>query len=443
MQFKIINLEYNQNSKLLFELFSRKNHAVFLDSSISAKFPETRFDIISFEPYKILTTFSEIKENINITNFKKTREDIPFYPGAIGFFSYEANDESFKINNSIENDLEFPLIQVGLYAFAIIIDHKKKLSYLIYDMDKISEFYPNNYIEELLNNISNITENKNNKRIKSEAKFIPDIDKEKYKEQFNEVKNLIKQGECYQINLTQRFTLKNFPFNEDFTSWDLYKKLNEINPAPFSAYLKLDNNNSIISLSPEKFIEIKDNIIKTKPIKGTIKRSNDKKQDELNKQELLNSKKDFAENTMITDLLRNDLNMCSQIGSVKVEKLCALETYPAVHHLVSTISAKNNNMHPVDVFKTCFPGGSITGAPKKRAIEIINNTETTRRNIYCGSIAYFSADGSMDSSITIRTLLQKDNNLYLWSGGGIVMKSELESEYSEVFAKIKKIIEAV
>tara|TARA_R110000764_G_scaffold128453_1_gene216229 strand:- start:2793 stop:3236 length:444 start_codon:yes stop_codon:yes gene_type:complete len=147
---------------------------------------------------------------------------------------------------------------------------------------------------------------------------------------------------------------------------------------------------------------------------------------------------------MITDLLRNDLNICSEIGSVKVEKLCALESYPAVHHLVSTVSGiKKHDLHPFDIFKNCFPGGSITGAPKKRAMEIINKTETKKRNIYCGSIAYFSQDGNMDSNITIRTLLQKDNNLYLWSGGGIVIKSELQSEYNEVFSKISKIIEIV
>ena len=212
------------------------------------------------------------------------------------------------------------------------------------------------------------------------------------------------------------------------------------NNAPFSAYLNIDDI-KVLSISPERFIQIKQNKVQTKPIKGTRPRSNDPTQDEKNKRSLSLANKDKAENLMIVDLLRNDISRACKPGSVKVPKLFDIESFPAVHHLVSTIEGElAEDKSAIDLIRGAFPGGSITGAPKIRAMEIIEELEPHRRNIYCGSIGYISACGNMDTSITIRTLTCLNGRIICNAGGGIVADSVCDEEYQETFDKVNKIL---
>jgi para-aminobenzoate synthetase component 1 len=209
------------------------------------------------------------------------------------------------------------------------------------------------------------------------------------------------------------------------------------------AYLSYPNF-QILSGSPERFIKSSGGNVSTRPIKGTRARGKDKKQDKKNANELLNSLKDRSENLMIVDLLRNDLSINCEPGSIKVDELFSIESYPNVHHLVSTISGKlKKDSDSFKLFKDSFPGGSITGAPKIRAIEIINELERHSRDFYCGSVCYFSFNGSMDSNIAIRSMIHIDNKLHFYSGGGLTFASDVDDEYQEIEDKSQNIKQAI
>ena len=263
-----------------------------------------------------------------------------------------------------------------------------------------------------------------------------DISFDQYAEQFKKIKRYIKDGDCYQVNFAQRFTagVTGHP-------WDAYRRLRNLNAAPFSAYLPLPNA-TILSSSPERFLKLKNNVVETKPIKGTMPRSPNPEMDEASKEQLANSEKDRAENVMIVDLMRNDIGKTCSIGSVKVSKLFAIESFAKVHHLVSTVNGRlGDGKNATDLLRGCFPGGSITGAPKIRAMEIIEELEPTRRSIYCGSIGYIGFDGGMDTNIAIRTLLHHDAHMYCWAGGGIVADSGLHDEYQECLDKASAMLD--
>ncbi|MDX1266805.1 MAG: aminodeoxychorismate synthase component I, partial [Oceanisphaera sp.] len=256
-----------------------------------------------------------------------------------------------------------------------------------------------------------------------------------YESAFDRVQQYLQAGDCYQINLTMRF---NAPFSGD--AWQAYRHLSEHNRAPFSAFLQLPDS-QVLSLSPERFIALDGRRVETKPIKGTRPRGASELEDQRLAQDLLDAPKDRAENLMIVDLLRNDIGRVCVPGSVKVPSLFAIESFPAVHHLVSTITGElSSQLEGTDLLAATFPGGSITGAPKVRAMEIIEELEPHRRHGYCGSIGYLSAHGRMDTSITIRTLLAEQNELYCWAGGGVVADSQAADEYQELFDKLGKIL---
>jgi len=224
------------------------------------------------------------------------------------------------------------------------------------------------------------------------------------------------------------------------SAWAAYKELRKINPSPFSAYMNYSEF-KILSNSPERFLSVKDNIIETKPIKGTRPRAKNYDRDQTLLNELMTSKKDQAENVMIVDLLRNDLSKNCELGSVKVPKLFEVESFPNVHHLVSTITGKlHDQRSAIDLLRGCFPGGSITGAPKLRSMEIIEELEPHRRGIYCGSIGYIGFNGNMDTNIAIRTLVHKEQDMYFYVGGGIVHDSIEGAEYQETFDKATAIM---
>jgi para-aminobenzoate synthetase component 1 len=225
----------------------------------------------------------------------------------------------------------------------------------------------------------------------------------------------------------------------------LYKKLRNINPAPFAAYLDCGDV-KMISASPERFLKIdaKTRCIETRPIKGTRPRGRTATEDERLKNELVNSAKDRAEHIMIVDLERNDLGRVCKYGSVKWSEPMVLEQYSTVHHLVSTVSGRlENEVDAVDCLMNCFPGGSITGAPKIRAMEIIDELEPTKRSVYTGAIGYIGFNGNMDTNIVIRTFINKGEKLYFQVGGGIVADSDPEAEYQETLDKARALMEAI
>jgi para-aminobenzoate synthetase component 1 len=245
-------------------------------------------------------------------------------------------------------------------------------------------------------------------------------------------------GDIFQVNLSQRFEA-----DLNIAPYELYQRLRRINPAPFASYLNFDGV-SVVSASPERFLKIRGDRVETRPIKGTRPRGKSAVEDKALAQELLSSAKDRAENVMIVDLERNDLGRVCRYGTVKVTELAILETYPTVFHLTSTVVGRlSPGKSRIDLLKAAFPGGSITGAPKVRAMEIIDEMEPTRRSVYTGSIGYLSFDGGMDLNIVIRTFVIKGSKAYFQVGGGIVYDSEPEAEYQETLDKARALIQAL
>lgn len=263
---------------------------------------------------------------------------------------------------------------------------------------------------------------------------------QEYNNAYQSIKKHIRNGDCYQINYAIPFKLR--VKNAEISSWENYQYLKQFNANPFGCYFKINDNLSVLSFSPERFLKLENNIVTSEPIKGT--RANIRNNEELNnsiKNELQNNPKDRAENIMITDLLRNDMNKFCKAGSVSTTNICELHSFPTVHHLISTIKGElKTNCNAIDLLKGCFPGGSITGAPKIKAMQIIQQLENTKGNIsryiYCGSIGYININQNMNLNIAIRTSLQYKNYYYYWAGGGIVADSDNTKEFDEVYSKL-------
>jgi para-aminobenzoate synthetase component 1 len=261
-----------------------------------------------------------------------------------------------------------------------------------------------------------------------------------YVDAVRRAQDYILAGDIYQVNLSQRFAAP-----MPVPPWTLYRRLQTINPAPFAAYLDYGSF-QILSASPERFLWLDPHSrrMHTRPIKGTRPRGADPDSDRRNAQELLASEKDHAEHVMIVDLERNDLGRVARTGSVHVAERAVLETFPTVHHLTSTVEATlRDDCDRVDLLRATFPGGSITGAPKIRAMEIIDELEPTKRGVYTGAIGYFGFDGSLDLNIVIRTMVVQDGTAYFHAGGGIVADSDPEAEYQETLDKARALVEAL
>lgn len=355
--------------------------------------------------------------------------ELPFLGGALGYLSYDLGRQIEKLPSLAKADPKAQELAMGIYDWALICDHHSQKAYLV-GVNAPEHFAWLNQEQMKYEQI----EAKQDFQLTSN--WQSNMSAEDYAQKFAQVQRYIQSGDCYQINLTQKFQA-----SYQGSEWQAYTKLEAHNHAPFSAFVRTEKA-SILSLSPERFILLEaDRNIETKPIKGTRPRFDDPKQDEASKQALQASPKDQAENLMIVDLLRNDIGKVAQIGSVHVPHLFEIESFPAVHHLVSTIRAKlAPEYSPCDLLKASFPGGSITGAPKVRAMQIIEELEPDRRDLYCGSIGYISACGKMDTNICIRTLIARDKTLHVWAGGGLVADSECAAEYQETFDKLSKIL---
>lgn len=372
---------------------------------------------------------------IDSTTFKGSDyQDIPFLIGALGAFGYDINIHTDSIANNKPNQYKMADINIGFYSTAFVYDNLTKTIYICSLCEAKSQCYEN-AIEAIITADASSKSSKAVSDFNLTSQWLSNVTEQQYTQQFERIEEYLRAGDCYQVNFAQRFKA-----SYEGCEFDAYKRLRTVNKSPFSAFMRLPDS-CLLSVSPERFLLVKNQQVESKPIKGTRKRGIDQQHDQLLATELLASEKDRAENLMIVDLLRNDLSKHCRPHSVKVPKLFALESYPAVHHMVSTVVGELKPQASVyDLLKGAFPGGSITGAPKVRAMQIIQELEPDKRAIYCGSIGYIGIRNDMDTNICIRTLLAENNTLYCWAGGGIVIDSQAQDEYQESLHKVAKIL---
>lgn len=465
IQIKQISLSVQQFEQIKFNL-SQRQWSIFLESA-DADHVDSKWSIISAQPIATLQSFTgktifiqgklcEQKNNDPFELLKKKREEIfglqptvkesnqqhisntlPFTGGILGSIDYELGYQFESINNATcPEPLKLPELSLGFYDWALLYNQQSNEFYLVTHKTIDSSLSPTQQWESryqwLLSQVNNV---------KEQAHFAlcsdwqSNMNKQQYTAKFNKVQSYILSGDCYQVNLAQRF---NAHYVGD--EYLAYKQLIAQNRPPFAAFLRLPEQ-VILSLSPERFLKLDDNIVESKPIKGTRPRFEDPECDFKSREALQASEKDRSENLMIVDLLRNDIGRVCQPGSVKVPTLFEIESFPAVHHLVSTVVGKLSPEFQVeDLLRVGFPGGSITGAPKIRSMEIIAELEPDRRHSYCGSIGYINANGQMDMNIAIRTLVCIEGQIYCWAGGGLVADSQADAEYQECFDKLSKIL---
>jgi para-aminobenzoate synthetase component 1 len=358
---------------------------------------------------------------------------LPFAGGLIGYLGYDFGRRLETLPEQASDDLGLADAQLGLYAWALITDHRLGTSQLMFHPALSSEQ------RQQLIELFDVSQAPTPLPFRLTGAFKADIDEREYRHAIERIQAYIQAGDCYQVNFAQRFRS---PYQGD--PWTAYRALRAACPTPFAGYLALADNGAIISLSPERFLRVSEGQVETRPIKGTRPRHGDPERDAAQAEMLLASLKDRAENLMIVDLLRNDLGRSCAIGSVHVPELFALESYPNVHHLVSAVTGElAPGKDTLDLIAGSFPGGSITGAPKIRAMQIIDELEPTRRALYCGSLLYLDVRGELDSSIAIRSLLAKDGQISCWGGGGIVADSDWQAEYQESITKVKVLLETL
>jgi len=435
MSFYSLALPYQPDAARYFCALADLPWAVWLDSGGTG-----RYDILTAAPHHILTLdetqpcddpFGLIRDELGESVAPVA--DVPFAGGALGYWSYDLARQLVHLPDGQSNDAgQLPVMAVGIYDWALVLDHSQHTARLV-SHRRFAE------TSALLERIA--------QRLQARSELPPDdfrvqgkiscnFTQDSYAAAFTTVQDYLQSGDCYQINLAQCFSVA-----ATGDALSAYLKLRELSPAPYSAFLDFAGV-QILCASPERFISVVNGHVETKPIKGTRPRNPDPQRDRALADELRHHPKDRAENLMIVDLLRNDLGKHCAPGSVRVPKLFEVESYSNVHHLVSTVQGElATGRDALDMLQGCFPGGSITGAPKLRAMQIIEQLEPNRRGVYCGAIGYVGFDGNMDSNIVIRTLVYSDNEIRCWAGGGIVADSQCAAEYQETLDKASAMLE--
>jgi para-aminobenzoate synthetase component I len=365
--------------------------------------------------------------------------EMPFAGGALGYFSYDLGRSIEPMPELAAQDMPLPELLVGIYDWAIVADHHLRRCQLV----SHTRFIEPAALQGLHKQLLQKPYNPDVQPFTVHGDIAHNMDKSYYAQAFQKVKNYIRAGDCYQINLAQRLAVK-----VSGDAWQAYDRFRQLSKAPFMAYLQVDDGQGfpfeVLSMSPERFLQVTENKVETRPIKGTRPRHSDADLDKQEAEALASSIKDRAENLMIVDLLRNDIGKVCEIGSVKVDALFRLQRFTNVHHLVSIVrGVLANGYHALDLLRGCFPGGSITGAPKLRAMEIIEELEPHRRGIYCGSIGYIGFDGSMDTNIAIRTAVICNQTMTFYAGGGVVADSDCDREYQETLDKASQFLKLV
>ena len=441
----LTEIPYHTDSAALFDAVADWPWAVFLDSG--RPFVEQgRYDIIAADPMlAVITRGAQTEVHAGSSVDVSTRDPfdilrdclggpgecvhgLPFSGGALGYFSYDLGRRIERLPEQAEDAEQIPDMAVGVYDWALVVDHHERRSFLVSQGrdSRSAARWPG-----LLSRFRSVCPGPVRQAFRVTDAPQSNMSFDQYSEAFHRIKHYIREGDCYQVNLAQRFDTR-----VEGSLWQAYRMLRQWNPAPFAAYMNTPYC-QLLSCSPERFLKVRDGVVETKPIKGTRPRSQRPEEDARLARELRHSQKDRAENIMIVDLLRNDLGKVCVPGTIRVPELFEIESYATVHHLVSTVTGElGEGSDSLDLLRACFPGGSITGAPKLRAMEIIEELEPHRRGVYCGSIGYTGFDGAMDTSIAIRTLVHSNGSLRFWAGGGIVADSELEAEYQETFDKV-------
>jgi len=445
-----------------FEMFKGRPFCFFLDSGMdTAKLG--RYSFIGSDPFLVLRSrgkevllirdgvkeskrgnpFDVVGELLAIYSLDGCSAGIPFVGGAVGYFSYDLCHFIEYLPSTAVDDLNLPECYLAFYDTVIAFDHLEGRTYLVSTgFPELDEKKRRQRAGERLKEMKGKMLNKppivrpsvpiENMVLKS------NFSHKEYLKAVATAREYICAGDIFQVNLSRRFET-----DLNILPCELYQRLRKINPAPFAGYLGFDGV-SVVSTSPERFLRVQGDWVETRPIKGTRPRGKSVAEDKALADELLSSVKDRAENVMIVDLERNDIGRVCRYGTVEVTELAILETYPTVFHLTSTVKGRLcPGKNRIDLLKATFPGGSITGAPKVRAMEIIDELEPTRRSVYTGSIGYLSFSGEMDLNIVIRTFLVKGERAYFQVGGGIVYDSEPEAEYEETLDKARALFQAL
>ncbi|TGD75265.1 aminodeoxychorismate synthase component I [Mangrovimicrobium sediminis] len=439
-------ITYRADSGALFEAIADLPGAAFLDSSHPHS-QRGRYDILCALPAPTpappapdADTSAWRSYYDELARFHRERygdvhaatPDIPFSGGLLGFLGYDSGNPLNHVAARTSPG-EYSGARVGAYDWALVQDHLLQRAVLVAQ----PSLAPG--VREDLRRRLAAAQKPPSSPFALKGRFQSNFTADEYRAAFARIRDYIEAGDCYQVNLAQRF---HAACHGD--PWHAYRALRVTAAAPYSAYLALPEGGAIMSLSPERFLALHGQHVQTAPIKGTRARHADTVIDEMNAAQLRRSIKDRAENLMIVDLLRNDLGRNCVPGSIHVDALFEVHSFPTVHHLVSSISG---DLRPgrgaYDLLRDSFPGGSITGAPKRRSMQIIAELEPDPREVYCGSIFYVSADGRMDSNIAIRTLLCAGGEIRCWGGGGIVADSEWDAEYQETFDKVGRFLEVL
>ena len=448
------------------ECFERLSHdpgVFFLDSG--AGFGRLgRFSFLGAAPFLTLTARSGIvyltrngRERTRrgdplgalrtvLTEFATEREElpVPFATGGVGFLSYDLKNCIERLPSGARRDIDVPELHFAFYAAVLAFDHEEDRVYLTSAGQGMSRrtrkrrgLDASSRLLALLNGppvSTPMTEDGSGFHGTIESNFT----RRDYVRTLARTKEYIAAGDIFQANISQRFHAR-----WKGTDVELYRALREVNPAPFAACLGFPDG-TVLSSSPERFLKLSGRHVETRPIKGTRRRTGEREPDRRAAAELLASEKDNAELAMIVDLERNDLGRVCEYGSVRVREPRVLETYPTVFHLVATVDGELHPGHDlVDLVRATFPGGSITGAPKIRAMQIIDELEPTARNLYTGSIGYVDFGGDADFNIAIRTMVKTGEDVYFQAGGGIVADSDPEAEYEETVDKARALMQAL
>lgn len=464
MSWSVDILPYETDAFAWFRRLEDQQLPFILESQGAA---QQRYDIIGANPSRIIRAIDgEVRIDQQLTQldaFAAVEEtvrqmapntpcplDLPFQGGAVGFFGYElmhstqkirrvdhpskaARDLDGKDSDSRDSDpkaldgdgVDLADMLIGIYEIFIIIDHALHQTFQVCTpgASAASKLLWHKLLtsERLFEKLD----------FKTTSAVKKQLSNEQYHRSFEQIKDYIHAGDCYQVNFTQRFSA-----SYQGNPVGLYEQLRQTQKAPFSACLRMPNA-AILSFSPERLVRVVNRKILTQPIKGTRPRHRLPIEDQRLANELQSSEKDRAENLMIVDLLRNDLGKTAIPGSIQVDRLFELVSFANVHHLVSSVSGElRPGLTAMDLLRACFPGGSVTGAPKRRAMEIIAELEPVKRQVYCGAIGYYSFHGDLDTNLPIRTLVCSKDTLHYWGGGGIVADSEVEQEYEESLLKV-------
>ena len=434
----------------LYTYFAGTDDSVFLDSSLVNKLG--RYSVIGAVPYLKLVkegngfyingekettcSFETYLKTYLAEHKDKNNTELPIISGAIGYFSYEYGRKLMEVDSAKEDLVSIPDAVLVFYDFYIIEDRQEQRTYLIANGITGEAAKLMDEMETRINGKPVYMQKESDTEYPIEV--LPNFAKDEYKQAVDRMIRYIIEGDIYIVNMTQQLTVKS-----DKVPLDVFYDLRENNPSPFGGYFDYGDF-QIVCASPERFLKMQKSHVNTRPIKGTRKRGETPEEDMLMRTELENSEKDKSELLMIVDLERNDLNRVCNPGSVKVTELFTVEEYATVFHLVSDIEGDlEESKNVMDLLEAAFPGGSITGAPKYRAMEIIDEMENNKRNLYTGSIGYLTLDGDCDFNIVIRTALHKDGKYYLGVGGGITAESDLEFEYEETLQKAKAVLQAM